>query len=58
MNQSSQKPRPSARQSTIDAPAEVSSQTLFGGRRVLNIEHEGQRYTLRITSNRKLILTK
>ena len=58
MKPSSQKPPSSARHSAGDAPAEISSQALFGGRRVLNIEHEGQRYTLRITSNRKLILTK
>lgn len=41
-----------------ETPETVSSRTLFGDRRTLVIDHEGERYTLRITSNRKLILTK
>jgi len=36
----------------------VPSEALFNGRRALQIEHRGERYTLRITSNEKLILTK
>jgi len=39
-------------------PDSISSRTLFGDRKTLVIDHEGARYTLRITSNRKLILTK
>jgi hemin uptake protein HemP len=36
----------------------ISSKTLLGSERELNIEHAGEEYRLRITSNRKLILTK
>jgi len=36
----------------------VSSRELLGGKRRLGIEHNGELYTLRITSNNKLILTK
>ncbi len=41
-----------------NTPDTVSSRSLFGNQRTLVIDHEGERYTLRITSNRKLILTK
>jgi hemin uptake protein HemP len=40
------------------APETISSRKLFGNHRTLVIDHEGEQYTLRITSNRKLILTK
>ena len=36
----------------------ISSAELFGGARVVAIEHEGETYTLRQTSSGKLILTK
>jgi hemin uptake protein HemP len=36
----------------------VSAQELMGSHRELIIEHDGQTYRLRITSNGKLILTK
>ncbi len=36
----------------------VSSSQLMGTRKRLIIEHNGEQYTLRITSNNKLILTK
>lgn len=36
----------------------VSSRELLGRNKRLEIEHNGERYTLRITSNNKLILTK
>jgi hemin uptake protein HemP len=36
----------------------VNSRQLLGDRRYLTIEHNGERYQLRITSNNKLILTK
>jgi hemin uptake protein HemP len=36
----------------------VTSEALLGKRRQLSIIHNGQRYTLRITANNKLILTK
>ncbi len=41
-----------------DAAESVSSKDLLGDRKQLIIEHNGDRYTLRITSNNKLILTK
>lgn len=48
------KPQPDATQSvrTIDA------QLLLGERGLLHIEHQGERYTLRLTRNNRLILTK
>jgi hemin uptake protein HemP len=36
----------------------ISSRDLLGGRAVLRIEHEGEFYTLRLTRNNRLILTK
>lgn len=36
----------------------VRARDLLGSERVLRIEHEGQVYTLRITRNDRLILTK
>lgn len=36
----------------------VSAADLLGARRVLHIEHRGELYTLRITRNDRLILTK
>jgi len=37
---------------------EVSSSRLLGPKGELTIIHNGERYTLRITANKKLILTK
>ena len=36
----------------------IESQELFGDRGVVQILHEGELYTLRITRNNRLILTK
>ena len=36
----------------------ISSRELLGSNKRLGIEHNGECYTLRITSNNKLILTK
>jgi hemin uptake protein HemP len=36
----------------------LSARTLLGSGRTLRIEHEGEVYTLRLTRNNKLILTK
>jgi hemin uptake protein HemP len=36
----------------------VRARDLVGPERILRIEHEGQVYTLRITRNERLILTK
>lgn len=38
--------------------AEISSARLLGAKGELVIIHNGERYTLRITANKKLILTK
>ena len=40
------------------SPLQIDSQTLFAGRRELIIEHQGERYQLRVTRQNKLILTK
>jgi hemin uptake protein HemP len=40
-----------------DAPARVTSQSLFGAHRELVIVHNGRDYRLRLTQNGKLILT-
>ena len=53
---------PSATQPTPPRPAplrpvRVSSRQLLGERGELVIEHEGREYHLRLTQNRKLILT-
>jgi hemin uptake protein HemP len=50
-------PLPS-RSDPSQAPPTFSSGRLFGGAQVVFIEHAGQRYTLRITRENKLILTK
>ncbi|MDA8363211.1 MAG: hemin uptake protein HemP [Gammaproteobacteria bacterium] len=42
---------------TETAPV-VSASVLFGAARALAIEHNGERYVLRITRNGRLILTK
>jgi hemin uptake protein HemP len=36
----------------------LSARALLGAGRLLRIEHEGEIYTLRLTRNNKLILTK
>jgi hemin uptake protein HemP len=36
----------------------ISSKTLFKGRKIISIEHNGEHYALRITASGKLILTK
>ncbi|QOG07176.1 hemin uptake protein HemP [Aureimonas sp. OT7] len=41
-----------------DAPRELDSRTLFTDTREIIIQHEDERYRLRLTSNNKLILTK
>lgn len=40
-----------------DCPLRISSSRLLGERGELVIEHEGREYRLRLTQNRKLILT-
>jgi hemin uptake protein HemP len=49
-------------QTTRSVPADevrtVTARELLGARGLLRIEHEGEFYTLRITRNNRLILTK
>lgn len=40
------------------AIARIDSQLLLCGQRIIEIDHCGQRYTLRVTRENKLILTK
>jgi len=48
----------------IDAPADpdtvplLAARQLLGARGIAHIEHDGQVYTLRLTRNNRLILTK
>lgn len=41
-----------------EAIARIDSQLLLCGQRIIEIDHCGQRYTLRVTRENKLILTK
>ncbi len=41
-----------------DAPRIISVEALLGDQRVLRLEHRGELYTLRVTRNDRLILTK
>lgn len=41
-----------------NTPRELDSRTLFTDTREIIIQHEDERYRLRLTSNNKLILTK
>ncbi|MBS1142976.1 MAG: hypothetical protein H6R14_382 [Proteobacteria bacterium] len=56
-----QPPKPAA---PIPAPEKtetrrrIDSETLLGGESILEIDHAGQRYLLRVTRENKLILTK
>ena len=43
---------------TKHAPKVISARQLFAGEREICIEHEGERYVLRITRRGKLILQK
>lgn len=46
-------PRPGSNE-----PARILASTLLAGRREVILQHDGQDYRLRLTSNGKLILTK
>jgi hemin uptake protein HemP len=50
--------KPQAAASDPILPTTLNSKSLFQGRKTLKIEHNGDQYTLRITANGKLILTK
>jgi hemin uptake protein HemP len=49
---------PQERLCPTTSPKHIDSQQLFAGRRELIIEHQGERYHLRVTRQNKLILTK
>jgi len=49
--------RPAERPRNENTPMRVRSQTLLATANELIIEHEGREYRLRLTQNRKLILT-
>ncbi|HEU4429523.1 MAG TPA: hemin uptake protein HemP [Myxococcota bacterium] len=50
--------RPDARDAQPKPVRQISSQELLGPERLLHIEHNGEIYTLRLTRNDRLILTK
>ena len=43
---------------TADSPKRLRAAEVLGPRGVVQIEHEGEVYTLRLTRNNRLILTK
>jgi hemin uptake protein HemP len=47
-----------ARRAMAEVIPTRSAQELLGERGILRIEHEGEVYTLRVTRNNRLILTK
>ena len=51
-------PEPPAHHAQEAEPPRISSTELLRGQRVIEIEHEGQRYRLQATRQGKLILTK
>ncbi|WP_073469495.1 hemin uptake protein HemP [Aureimonas altamirensis] len=50
--------RQTAQRRLANTPRELDSRTLFTDTREIIIQHEDERYRLRLTSNNKLILTK
>jgi len=50
--------RPDAPEERSKPVRQISSQELLGPERILHIEHNGEIYTLRLTRNDRLILTK
>jgi hemin uptake protein HemP len=57
-NSASSEPEPPLAVQIESVPKVVSAQDLFAGEREICIEHEGERYRLRITRRGKLILQK
>lgn len=51
-------PAPSSVPQQAEAIPRIDSQQLLCGQRTIEIDHYGQRYTLRVTRENKLILTK
>ncbi len=50
--------RTDAPKSGSNEPNRIVASTLLAGRREVILQHDGQEYRLRLTSNGKLILTK
>jgi hemin uptake protein HemP len=50
--------KPEEPTSAIEPELVIASQNLLQGRREIYIDHEGQKYRLRVTSRGKLYLTK
>lgn len=51
-------PAPASAPPAVEPPPRVDSSQLLRGHRTIEIEHGEQRYTLRVTKDNKLILTK
>jgi hemin uptake protein HemP len=51
-------PRTDAPRTGSNEPARIPASQLLAGRREVILQHDGQEYRLRLTSNGKLILTK
>jgi hemin uptake protein HemP len=58
--QATQPPQPPAPAANVSAelPLRIESSDLLRGQKTVEIEHGKQRYTLRVTKDDKLILTK
>ena len=50
--------RPEPPKTGRSQPTRIEASQLLGGNREVILEHDGQEYRLRLTSNGKLILTK
>ncbi len=58
MQATSTSPTPTAGTTQPGLPPRIDSTQLLCGNKTVEIEHGGQRYTLRVTKDDKLILTK
>lgn len=54
----SQAPQPEPQSAAAPTPPALDSSQLLGGRKQVAINHGGELYSLRLTRNGKLILTK
>ncbi len=58
MTSTEQPPTQAQATAQSDLPSRLSSSQIFCGRKTVEIDHGEQRYTLRVTKDNKLILTK
>lgn len=58
MQPNTNQPMPPAAPAVAGLPPRIDSNQLLRGHRTVEIEHGEQRYTLRVTKDNKLILTK